>query len=69
MSDMRNGQDTRYRRCITPSLAYIDPGAGSMIFQMLIVGALGSLYFLKTFWGRIRTFLTGLRGKGRGEDE
>lgn len=30
-------------------LGYIDPGAGSMLLQMLIAGALGGLYTARTY--------------------
>jgi hypothetical protein len=41
-------------------LGYIDPGSGSIILQMLIVGFLGSLFMAKTSWRRV-TGLLGLR--------
>ncbi|HPO86475.1 MAG TPA: hypothetical protein PLN86_11535 [Candidatus Hydrogenedentes bacterium] len=69
MSYTYTSPGTRNSFCCIPSPAYIDPGAGSMIFQMLIVGALGSLYFLKTFWGRLLAFFTRPRKKGRTDDE
>jgi hypothetical protein len=31
-----------------PILLYIDPGAGSMVFQALIAGALASVFFFRT---------------------
>ena len=40
--------------------AYIDLGTGSYIIQMAIAGALGSLFALKMYWGRLTTFLRGL---------
>ena len=33
--------------------AYLDPGTGSYIFQILISGLVGALFMLKVFWGRI----------------
>lgn len=38
-------------------LLYIDPGSGSMLFQLLIAGVLGALYSIKVFWVRIKAFL------------
>lgn len=38
-------------------LAYIDPGAGSMLLQMAIAGALGGLYTARLY---LRQFLRGL---------
>jgi len=39
--------------------AYIDPGTGSYVFQMLIAGLLGAAFAAKVFWRRIAAFLTG----------
>lgn len=36
--------------------AYIDPGSGSYLFQLLIAGIMGSLFALKTFWHKITAF-------------
>jgi hypothetical protein len=36
--------------------AYIDPGSGSMLFQILMAGLLGGLYAIKTFWRQITGF-------------
>lgn len=33
--------------------AYLDPGSGSYLFQLVIAGALGMLYGLKHYWKRI----------------
>jgi hypothetical protein len=45
--------------------AYIDPGSGSLIIQVVIGFAMASALAAKTFWRR----LTGLVHRGRGEDE
>ena len=45
--------------------AYLDPGAGSYILQILIAGLFGALFMLKLFWGRIAGFF----GKGSSESE
>ena len=37
--------------------AYLDPGTGSYIFQLLIAGLLGFLFIIKTYWSRIKGFL------------
>jgi len=45
--------------------AYIDPGSGSIIFQVIIGGILAAGVTLKMYWGRlVRVF----RGGGEGED-
>jgi hypothetical protein len=45
--------------------AYLDPGAGSYILQILIAGLFGALFMLKVFWGRI----VGFFGKRSSESE
>jgi hypothetical protein len=45
------------------TLAYLDPGSGSYLLQLLIAGALGLGFALKMFWGRIKAFF--LRTIGR----
>jgi len=42
----------------TPAHAYVDPGSGSYLFQFMIAGVAGSVYAVKTFWGRIRPFFS-----------
>jgi hypothetical protein len=36
--------------------AYLDPGTGSFIFQMIIASVVGGLYTVKTFWRNIVKF-------------
>ena len=46
---------------ITTGIAfYIDAGTGSLIFQLLIAGALAGSFFLKTHWRKVKTFLKNL---------
>jgi len=40
--------------------AYIDPGTGSYIFQVLLGAFLGMLFALKVFWRRMMQFFKGL---------
>ena len=46
-----------------PAMAYIDPGSGSMILQVILAGILGSLFAIKVFWQKITAFFRGLTGK------
>jgi hypothetical protein len=39
------------------NLAYIDPGSGSMILQMILGGLAAAAVFLKLFWHRLLVFL------------
>ena len=43
-----------------PAMAYIDPGAGSMILQVLLAGILGALFAIKMFWRNVKAFFTTL---------
>jgi len=42
------------------AFAYLDPGTGSYIFQLLIAGLLGAMFAIKVFWLRIKNFFVGL---------
>jgi hypothetical protein len=44
-------------------LAYIDPGSGSMIIQVIIATILGGLMAIKIFWQRISCFFKNLFSK------
>ena len=39
-----------------PVHAYLDPGSGSMMIQLLLAGAAGAAVALKIFWRRLLTF-------------
>ena len=45
------------------SYAYIDPGTGSFVVQMLIAAVLGAFFALKMYWQRLRTFFSKLLAK------
>ena len=45
------------------SEAYLDPGAGSYVLQMLLAGALGVIFTIKLYIGKIKSFFRGLFGK------
>jgi hypothetical protein len=36
--------------------AYLDPGSGSYIIQMIIAAALGGAYTIKMYWYKIKSF-------------
>lgn len=42
-----------------PAHAYLDPGSGSMILQIIAGGIAGLAVALKMFWHRIRGFFGG----------
>jgi len=37
--------------------AYLDPGTGSLIWQLLLAGALTAAFLVKRYWGKIRQLL------------
>ena len=39
-----------------PAYAYLDPGTGSMLVQMLLGGVAGALVVGKLYWHRIKAF-------------
>ena len=43
---------------VPSAYAYIDPGSGSFIFQVLIGGLLAGAVAVKHFWRRIASFFT-----------
>jgi hypothetical protein len=45
--------------------AYLDPGSGSFIIQMLIAGIVGAGFLLRGFWSK----LFGKRNESESEDE
>ncbi len=49
-----------------PSLAYLDPGAGSFILQALVATIAGAIVAINAYWTRIKRFL-GLTEKGEGD--
>jgi hypothetical protein len=44
-------------------LAYLDPGTGSLIFQLLIAAGLGLLFRIKILREKIKAFFSGLFNK------
>jgi len=48
--------------------AYLDPGTGSYMLQIILGVLLGAAFAIKAFWFRIRAFLDGLfsrKSKGK----
>lgn len=41
----------------SPAQAYLDPGSGSMLLQLLLGGVAGAVVVLKLYWQRLRHFL------------
>ena len=45
------------------SEAYIDPGSGSYVLQLIVASFFAIVFTLKVFWRNIRAFFSGARGK------
>jgi len=46
--------------------AYIDPGSGSYVLQMLVAGLVAVSFAIKTFWGTVRNFFLSVAGRRGG---
>ena len=53
----------------TIMLAYLDPGAGSLVLQLLVGGFLGSMLLLKVFWRRMVRFFKGSKVEEENKDK
>jgi len=49
--------------------AYIDPGTGSNVLQLILGGSLGTLFIMKRYWHSIIKLLTGKKSKDRNSEE
>ena len=48
---------------VAPAYAYIDPGTGSMIVQILVGGIVGGLVAIKLYWRKFKTYIAEMSGK------
>ena len=49
--------------------AYLDPGTGSLLLQVLIAGLLGVLFTVKMYWRKCKDYFKNLRVKKKLERE
>jgi Na+/proline symporter len=42
---------------VTPAYAYLDPGSGSMMVQLLLGGVAGAVVIVRLYWARLLTWL------------
>ncbi|MEW6568844.1 MAG: hypothetical protein AB1449_11900 [Chloroflexota bacterium] len=55
---------------VADKLAYLDPGSGSYLLQLLIAGLLGAGFVIGTSWKKVKAFFKALvSGKRRETDE
>ena len=45
------------------AFAYLDPGTGSMVFQLAAAAILSALFTVKLYWRRVKGKVKGLFGK------
>jgi uncharacterized membrane protein (DUF485 family) len=46
-------------------MAYLDPGSGSYIIQLIIAGFIGALFMLGVYWRRVKSYVKGLISRGQ----
>jgi len=51
----------------TSAHAYLDPGTGSYVIQVLAAVFFGGFFVIKTWWTQIKNFLSNLKGKKTSE--
>ena len=44
--------------CLQDAFAYLDPGTGSYVFQVLVAAFIGGLFTIKIFWQKIKNFFS-----------
>ena len=49
--------------------AYIDPGTGSYIIQVIIGGVLGAAFALKVYWKKVKSYFANLLSKQTKNDK
>ncbi len=49
--------------------AYIDPGTGSYIIQLVVAGIFGGLFAIKIFWKKIKVFVKKIKGSNDDKQE
>jgi len=48
--------------------AYIDPGSGSYLLQIVAAGLLSSIFIIKKFWGNIKKVVSSFLKKTSGKE-
>ncbi|MEA3349520.1 MAG: hypothetical protein U9Q82_02740, partial [Chloroflexota bacterium] len=49
--------------------AYLDPGSGSFILQLLIAGLVGAGFLLRGYWGKLTSFFRGSSAQEKDNDD
>jgi hypothetical protein len=53
---------------VSDAYAYLDPGTGSYILQIILAGVAASLFVVKLFWAKIKMFVWTIFGKKKTDD-
>jgi hypothetical protein len=48
---------------VQPASAYLDPGFGSMVWQMLVTIGFGVAFGIKLYWQKLKNFFSGNASK------
>ena len=51
------------------SFAYIDPGTGSMMLQLLLAAIFGALFTIKMYWYKFKQIMKKLFGRNKDDEE
>ncbi len=51
-----------------PAQAYLDPGTGSMLLQVLLGGIAGAIVVAKLYWKRLKRFFDGASNEDPGSE-
>ena len=54
---------------VSTAYAYIDPGTGSYLFQMLMAGLLGSAFAIKMAWRNVKTYISQIFSNNAGDHD
>lgn len=54
---------------LSDKAAYLDPGSGSFILQLILATLLGSLLIMKSYWTKVKDFIVGLFSRENSEEE
>ena len=52
-----------------PAHAYLDPGTGSYVFQMVMAAVVSGAFLVKTYWRRLVEALRGRRNRRTGDHD
>jgi hypothetical protein len=57
------------RTIVSAPPAYLDPGSGSFLLQLLLAGVLGGLFVLRSQWAKVKGFFRRVFSRGEKPDE